>query len=264
MYWSCNDRIPFHPRRLELAQDSRPMLVLRYNSLIMRKLLRVESNKSDGNLSLVHGVESEVLPRRENFLKKHGVKSDDCVFIQTEHEDKITIVDSNDKGATVSTEALITDNKNVILFLLTGDCFPVSFYDPVKGVIALAHLGWKPADKKLVAKVVQKMVAIYQSNSKDIQVYIGPGIQKESYKFIDPIQKQLPDWSDFLEDLNTGETSIDLAGFIKSQAIASGISETNINVSGIDTATSDKYFSHYRSVRNEEPEARFVTILGMV
>lgn len=230
----------------------------------MSKLIHAESTKVDGNLSLRHEGEEIVLPKRELFLSKYGVSSKDCVFIQTEHNDKITHVDGSNKSQSISTEALITKDKGVILFLLTGDCFPVSFYDPVEKVIGLAHLGWKPTDKKLVVKVIEEMKEVYGSQAANVSVFIGPGIQNDSYKFVEPIQKKLPEWADFLRDIDTGETVIDLVGYIQAQAIGSGVLLENINTSSVDTATSDDYFSHYRSVRTGEPEARFATILGLL
>ena len=230
----------------------------------MEKLLRAESNATDGNLSLRHEPGEIVLSRRTAFLNKYGVTSEDCVFMQTEHEDKITHVTTSDKGSLITTEAFITKDTRLVLFLLTGDCFPVSFYDPINGVIALAHLGWKPADKGLVIKVIKEMNTVYGSQPTDITVHIGPGIQKESYKFVDPVQKQMPAWSDFLTVIDSGETTIDLAGFIKTQALEVGVTPNNIEMSTVDTATSDKYFSHYRSVRTGDPEARFATILGLL
>jgi len=230
----------------------------------MESLLLAQSDSTDGNLSLRHEPEEVVLPRRTAFLYKYGLAAEDCVFIQTEHKDKITHVVNSDKGSLITTEALITKDTGVVLFLLTGDCFPVSFYDPIKGVVALAHLGWKPANKGLVTKVIKEMTAVYGSQPKDIMMFGGAGIQKGSYKFVDPVQKQLPAWSDFLTDIAGGETTIDLAGFIKAQALEAGIAPNNIEMSAVDTAISDKYFSHYRSVRTGEPEARFATILGLL
>ncbi len=229
----------------------------------MPLLLRSESNKQDGNLSLRLEGQEIVLPRREAFLSRHGISSQDCVFIETEHEDKITHVGTLDKGKSIPTEALITKDLGVILYLLTGDCFPVSFFDPKKQVVALAHMGWKPTDKQLTIKVIEEMKTVYGSQPEDIKMHIGPGIHKESYKFTDPILKQMPDWATFLTDLPSGETEIDLLGYIQNQAIRAGILKENIETDPTDTATSTEYFSHYRSARTGEPEGRFATIIGL-
>ncbi len=227
-------------------------------------LLYAQSNKQDGNLSLRHGFEEQVIPQRQAFLSKYGISSQDCVFIETEHGEKITHVGSSDRGRSIQTEALVTGEKGVILFLLTADCFPVSFYDPQKELVALAHMGWKPTDKELALKVIEEMKSVYGSRPEDIEVFIGPGIHKESYKFVDPVQKQMPNWTTFLTDLPNGETQIDIIAYIQRQAIRGGVLQENIKIDPADTANSEDYFSHYRSVRTGESEARFATILGLV
>ena len=230
----------------------------------MFRFLYAQSNKQDGNFSLRYESEEIVLPKREDFLTKHGISSRDCVFIQTEHEEKITHVGGSDKGRVITTEALITKESGVILYLLTADCFPVSFYDSKSQIVALAHMGWKPTDKELALKVVNEMKSTYGSQPQDIEIIIGPGIHKESYKFINPVQKQMPNWTAYLTDLEEGETQIDLISYIKDQVVRGGVPQENIQINSIDTATSKNYFSHYRAVRTGEPEGRFATIIGLL
>ena len=50
------------------------------------------------------------------------------------------------RGAKLSfpdTDALITDEKNVILTSLHADCIPVWLYDPTQHAAGLAHAGWR-------------------------------------------------------------------------------------------------------------------------
>lgn len=230
----------------------------------MSHLLHFESTKEDGNLSPRLESKEYVLPRQEKFLAKFGFNPSDCVFIETEHEDKVTHVTSADKGGSFITEALVTNEKGVMLYLLTADCFPVTFYDPVKSVIALAHLGWKPTSKQLVLKVIEEMKNQYGCVAEDLQIIIGPGIHKESYRFVDPIQKQTPGWAPFVHDLPSGETEVDVLAYILKQLADSGVKEEKIKISPIDTATSDNHFSYYRDVRKGKDEGRFATVVGMV
>jgi YfiH family protein len=230
----------------------------------MSRLLLETSTRRDGNLAYKLGDSEQNDGNRVRFLERFNLTPDDCVFMEVEHDEVITHVGSANKGDKIKSEALISAEPGVVLWLLTGDCFPIAFYDPQKEVVALAHLGWKPTDKRLAAKVVAEMVKVNGSVAKDIKVFIGPGIHKESYVFENPVQKELPGWSDFLTDMPNGETQIDLIGFIKRQLLDSDIIEENIEVSLADTATSDEYFSHYRSVRMGEPEERFTTIIGLI
>jgi hypothetical protein len=141
--------------------------------------------------------------------------------------------------------------------------FPVAFYDSKNKVIALAHLGWKPIDKQLVMKVINELKNKYDTQARDIRVFIGPGIHKESYILKDPAQNKSKEWLGFLTDLPSGETQVDLIGYIQKQLADAGVLPENIEVSPIGTVVSKEYFSHYRSVRTGEPEGRFATILSM-
>lgn len=56
--------------------------------------------------------------------------------------------------------------------------------------------------------------------------------------------KDDPEWQDYLKTDESGAIYIDLAGFNKSQLQMLGIPESNIDISSIDTFTSEDYFSH--------------------
>ena len=187
--------------------------------------------------------------------------------MQVEHGEKIVIVDSSSKNTltefAISADALITKEKNLTLFLLTADCLPITLYDPKNEVIALAHLGWKPTDLKLIVKVIEELKNKFGSDPIELIAHIGPGIHKESYIFKNLTQKNSPEWLPFLEDIPSGETKIDLVGYNRAQMLAAGLPEDNISVDSADTAISDEYYSHYRSVRMGEKEGRFATVLTL-
>ena len=231
--------------------------------IAMSHLLYAGSNARDGNLSLRLESPEVVIPRREAFLASHGVRSEDCVFIETQDGEIITHVGSSEKGQMVTTEALITAESGVVLYLLTGDCFPVSFYDPENRVIALAHMGRRPTDKQLAVQVIREMGRVYHSQPENIKVFIAPGIHKESYVFPELTQQTESDWSRFRSVLPSGEIQVDILGNVHDQVLRSGVLPENIEISPVDTATDPDYFSYYRAVRTGEPQGRFATILGL-
>lgn len=234
------------------------------------KVIFKTSTKEDENMSFLHGEIDDVIKNRKSFLQTCGLSLEDCVVMSVEHSDTIMIVTKKDRGRgtlsrenLLTAEALVTDEKNVILFLLTADCFPVAFFDPAQDVIALAHLGWKPTHIKLAQKIINVLVMKYKSDPKDIIVSFGPGIQKESYVLKEIAQMNSPEWKPYIQKQEDGSVSIDLVGYNNEQLLASGIIKENIETTKIDTATSEKYFSHYREVRTGEKTGRFATILTM-
>lgn len=225
------------------------------------------SNVSDGNMSFKFGEKVEVLKNRKNFLKKVTIPPNKCVGINLAHDSEILTVSQKDTSECAvenkEGDALLTNEKNVFLFMMTADCLPVILFDPIKKVLALVHCGWRSTEEKIVQKVVSKIVSDYGSDTNNIIAHIGPSIQKESYVFENPVVENLPGWESFLDKLENGEFEIDLVGYNVFQLEKSGVLPENVEVSPIDTVINKSYFSHYRSVRTGESEGRFCTVVGM-
>ena len=226
-----------------------------------------------GNMSFRFGSVPNVLKNRTQFLEKHSLSYTNCVPMICSHGDKIVPVfrHSNQKWfgpttpkAAPKAEALITNEPNITLLLLTADCLPTAFYDPIQNVTALAHLNRKTIAHDLGQKTIRFMEERYGSTPKDIVVKIGPHIKKESYRFPIPLTEPTPPQLLGHTEVVAGQITIDLTSAEIEQLTAVGVMKKNISVTKIDTATSDKYFSHYRS-RNDPhyPEGRMATILAI-
>ncbi len=227
------------------------------------------SSISDGNMSYLWGNEGDVFKNRGSFLERLDVNPKNCAVMSILNTDTITLVTSKTKvgigkDSPIRTDVLVTAESGISLLLVVADCLPIIFYDPVLKILALAHCGWKSTEAKLADKVVGFLVDHYHASPADIVVGIGPGIHKESYKIVNPFQKQLAGWSDFLTDMPDGQTAIDIVGYNKFQLVSVGVKEENIEISDIDTAADPTFFSHYRSRKNGEIEGRFAAVLGMV
>jgi hypothetical protein len=220
------------------------------------------SSKEDGNMSFAWGAREDVLKNRNKFLSKHGIDPENCVAMRVDDKDVVLeVLDS--KNNEVYADALITAVPNIFLMLVTGDCLPIVCHDPVHGAIGLGHGSRMSTDKKLARKIIDAMTEKFESKPQDMRVFIGPGARKESYRLKDPEQKKSAEWRQFLEELPDGETGVDMAGYNVEQLLDAGLSRANIQVSPIDTISSSDFFSHYRSVKTGEAEARFVSIVGI-
>lgn len=123
---------------------------------------------------------------RQNFqilCDAIDINVNDLVFTDQIHEDKIVIIGSEDKGKgfnkksdLVGVDGLITNEKNVALVTFYADCVPLYFLDPVHKVIGLAHAGWRGTVKKIGKKLIEKMVAYFDTNPKELIAGIGPSI----------------------------------------------------------------------------------------
>jgi len=217
-----------------------------------------------------YGDETEVRERRARLLARIGIDPTRCAVMQVEHGERIVALSGAEVGigalspeAGIEGEALMTNVPGLCLFLLTADCLPVVFFDPFRRALALAHLGWKPTMHGLAAGVVHAMAATYGCDPTNVYVHIGPGIGATSYVFDAVTQADDPAWRPFLERDATGKWHVDLAGYNMARLIEVGVLPERITIDAADTATSDRYFSHYRSVRTGEPEARFATVVAL-
>lgn len=194
----------------------------------------------------------------ENFKrvsKVIGIDIENMVFTNQVHDNKIKIVNENDRGKgivkksdIVGVDGFITNVKNVALVTFYADCVPVYLYDTARNVIGLVHSGWKGTVKEISKVAVQKMKQYFKSNYEDIEVVIGPSIGKCCFEVdqdvFEEFQKQIS-WSSLYCEKVEPKWYIDLQAIIKKSLILEGIQEKNILNSGVCTkCNKDLFFSH--------------------
>ncbi len=233
-------------------------------------LISAFSTIPDGNMSFGWGGEREVAGNKKEFLKKARIPFERCVQMEIVDDIVIQAIDNPHGGHTmargkaIKADALVTNKKNIFLFLVVADCLPIIFYDTKQSIVALAHLGWKSTERGLAKQVVRFMSYMYWTKPEDLIVGIGPGIRKESYVFQKPLERKIDaGWKEFLIDYPDGKMAMDVAGYNKAQLLSSGVLEKSIVVSDVDTAKSQNFFSHCRSRETGEREGRFAAVVGM-
>jgi len=159
----------------------------------------------------------------------------------------------------VVSDALVTNMPGVVLLLPVADCNAVAIHDPVKNVLAVVHLGWQSTVADLATKIIQHLQHAYHSSATDLRIFISPSIRAESYIFDKVSQADDPAWKPFLYESDKG-VGVDLPGYNRQKFIEAGVAPEHIELSPVNTATSQDYFSHYRSARTGEPEGRFALL----
>ena len=213
--------------------------------------------------------EASIISNRKKVSSLFNL-GDDLHFIvanQT-HSDHIKIIaEKETKGwkgledAVEDCDALMTNQKGVMLTILTADCVPVLLYDKEKEVVAAIHAGWKGTEAKIVAKTVQKMVKVYATDPKDIIAGIAPAIGRCCYEVGEDVAKHF-----FYEprsfDVLGKKYMLDLPFINKQQLLDAGVLEAHIEMSDICTACEvDRYFS-YR--KEKGCRGRFMSMIGMM
>lgn len=83
--------------------------------------------------------------------------------------------------APVKADGMVTATPGLGLAILTADCQPVLFADPVARVIGAAHAGWRGAQGGVLEATVDAMVALGAKRA-DIAATIGPTISQKAYE----------------------------------------------------------------------------------
>ena len=78
-------------------------------------------------------------------------------------------------------DAVITNQKNLPIAILTADCVPILICDSQKKIIAAIHAGWKGAYKGIVDRVIKFMIK-KGSKPQNITAVIGPSISIDNYE----------------------------------------------------------------------------------
>lgn len=123
-----------------------------------------------------------------NSLKKEfNVK--DIIYLKQIHSDKILKYICDDKSIkNEDGDAIITNEKNVIIGVFTADCVPIILIDEKNEVIAAIHSGWKGTFESITLKTIEKMKREFNTNEIDIKAYIGPHIRQCCYEISEELK----------------------------------------------------------------------------
>lgn len=148
-------------------------------------------------------------------------------------------------------DAILTNSKEITLFMRFADCVPVFLYDPEKKVVGLVHAGWQGTVKKICEVTVQTMQKVYGCEPKNILAGIGPSIGVERYEVgevvIQQVQKSFGADEKYLLPKRNSGIHFDLWTANRLTLENSGLNPNHIEVSGICTASNTQdWYSHRR------------------
>jgi len=218
------------------------------------------SRIADGNMSARWGDPAEAAENRKRFVLVHGWDPTHLTMcsIPTPNGTEIHDVGLRQYGTAVEADALVSDDPDIVLGLLTADCVPLV----VAGQrhIAIAHCGWESTHARLPEKLVHSLVARGEDASTLI-AQTGPAIAAASY--VQPIdavsQRDDPRWQPFITYAEDG-AHIDVPGYVSAQLLEAGVARGNVTLSEIDTYADMRYFSHRRTRLTGDRQGRLLTL----
>ena len=184
-------------------------------------------------------------------VKKKISNSAKNIFLLNQiHSNKLVYIDNNYKlTKKPKADAVITNQKNLPIAVLTADCVPILIHDNKKRIVAAIHAGWKGAFKGIIDKVIKFMVK-KGCSLKNITAVIGPSISVKNYevkddfmkKFIKKDKKSLKYFK-----IENNKLYFDLSQYVYSQILQNKIK--NIDTIKLDTFDiKNKFFSARRAL----------------
>ena len=144
-------------------------------------------------------------------------------------------------------DIILTDQRDVTLYMRFADCVPVFLYDPVKAVVGMAHAGWLGTVRGTARAAVDAMRSGYGCDPGQILAAIGPSIGVDHYEVgpdvLDQVRGTFGRRAAGLVEMRDGKSYLDLWAANKLQLEDMGVE--HIEVAGLCTAChTEDWFSH--------------------
>ena len=207
------------------------------------KSLNCGSGSNDNKLNVKKNLEI--------VRKKISTNAKSIFLLKQVHSNKFIFIDEkyNNKKKPLA-DAVITNQRNLPIAVLTADCSPILIYDKKKKIVAAIHAGWKGAYKGIIDNVIKFMIKKGCKTNHMVAV-IGPSISLKNYevqidfkqRFINQRKKN----SCFFK-IDKKKLYFNLAGYIQSSLKNNKIKD--IDILKIDTFDiKNKFFSARRALR---------------
>ena len=177
------------------------------------------------------------------------------------HSNIVNKVDKDNIGQIIDGDAIITNEKNVPLLILTADCVPVVLVDKVNKAVGLVHAGWRGTYGKICSETLQSMKENYNTNTEDVVAIIGPSIGKccyeVSYDLVEKFSALLPNADEKIYEkyyLDLWEINTQILkefGVLKSNII-------NMNI--CTSCNCDRFFSYRKHDKTTKRIGTFIEI----
>lgn len=161
------------------------------------------------------------------------------------HTDKVHLLDSDLEPRIA--DAVVTEDRGVLIGVQTADCVPVLLYDRRRQAIGAVHAGWRGTAAGILKITIEAMAKRYSSSPPDIVAAIGPSIKgccyNVGYEVIEAVKRATGKGDYFV---NRGEKYfLDLRTANRCQALSMGVLPENIWMSNECTCClPEKYYSY--------------------
>lgn len=201
---------------------------------------------------------ANVLENRRRISEHLGGAHGGVVTLYQEHGITARTIDAPvPRDNLPKADAIVTTKPGLVIGVLTADCGPLLFADPVAKVAAAAHAGWRGAVGGIVESTIAEMERAGARRAR-IAAALGPCINQSAYEvgpeFEDGIVARDSSYAQYFNRLSaSGKPHFDLPGFIMDRLAAAGITNV-VNAAHCTHADESLFFSFRRTTQRKEPD----------
>ena len=168
--------------------------------------------------------------------------------------------------APVKADGMVTATPGLGLAILTADCQPVLFADPVARVIGAAHAGWRGAQGGVLEATVESMVALGAKRA-NIAATIGPTISQKAYEvgpeFFETFTDDDPTTQRFFAQGQGDRMLFDLPAYGLHRLRAAGVGQAHWT-RHCTYSDPDRFYSYRRTTHAKEADyGRLISVIRL-
>ncbi len=137
---------------------------------------------------------ADVAANRARAAAAFGVHLDDAVFARQVHGSAVAMVGPHDRGRGVAsdedavpdTDVLVTTAPGITLVIMVADCVPLALVDPVAGVLAAVHAGWRGTAAGVAVSALGVM-EVLGARPERVRAFLGPAVAPDRYQVSDDV-----------------------------------------------------------------------------
>ncbi len=187
------------------------------------------------------------------------------VSLHQVHSAEVVRVDGPLPGR-LRADAMVSAVPGIGLGILTADCQPVLFCDPLSGVIGAAHAGWRGARDGVLEATLAAMIDL-GARPENTRAVIGPTISQRAYEvgqeFFDSFRDDDPASVRFFANGAPGKYHFDLPGYGLARLRAAGIGQAEWT-GHCTYSDAGRFFSYRRSTHaGEQDYGRLISVIRL-
>ena len=154
------------------------------------------------------------------------------------------IVFSNNPGKIDNCDGVFTSNPRVVCVIKVADCMPIFFAHKSGPYYGVVHAGWKGLTKGIL-KGTSTFIKSHKLKLNEIDIYIGPSIQKCCFEVSKDIIDKFPLWS--IRPKRSGKFMVNLQKIAFEDLRSIGFEKKRIKInSDCSFCKKNNYYSYRR------------------